>query len=102
MKPDEDINIPQLITIGVVSAILLVEVVVGVQALFYSVQETEIAAKQTSQPAWELADLRLEQETELNAYRWVDQEKGLVAIPIDRAIDLYVAQLTEAAKRRDD
>src|SRR5580704_12779394 len=47
------------------------------------------------------AEVRLKNLTELNAenqriltqYHWVDKNKGVVGIPIDRAMDLVAAQL---------
>lgn len=40
-----------------------------------------------------LADLNSENEKVLTQYRWVDKSKGVVGIPIERAMDLVLAQL---------
>jgi hypothetical protein len=40
-----------------------------------------------------LADLNAENEKILTQYRWVDKSKGIVGIPIDRAMDLVLADL---------
>ena len=40
-----------------------------------------------------LADLNADNQKVLNQYRWVDKNKGVVGIPINRAMDLIVAQL---------
>ncbi len=37
-------------------------------------------------PADDLQRMRAAEDVTLNSYRWVDQEKGIVSIPIDRAI----------------
>jgi hypothetical protein len=37
-------------------------------------------------PAHDLQRLRATEDAALNSYQWVDQEKGIVGIPIDRAI----------------
>ncbi len=89
-KGQGDLNIPLLVVIGIVSALLLVEVVVVTQAYFYNAQEQELVAKQVSQPFWELSEILLGQQAELNGYRWVDREKQRVSIPIDRAIPRFV------------
>ena len=39
-------------------------------------------------PAKELKDFRAAEDQKLNSYGWVDQPKGVVRIPIDRAIDM--------------
>jgi hypothetical protein len=41
-------------------------------------------------PAAELAELRRRERDLLTQYRWVDRSRGIVAIPIDRAIDLLL------------
>jgi hypothetical protein len=37
-------------------------------------------------PAHDLQQLRAAEDAALNRYHWLDQEKGIVGIPIDRAI----------------
>jgi len=40
-----------------------------------------------------LAELNAENQKILTEYHWIDKNKGVVGIPIDRAMDLVVAQL---------
>jgi hypothetical protein len=40
-----------------------------------------------------LADLNAENQRVLTQYRWVDKSKGVVGIPIDRAMELVLVQL---------
>ena len=40
------------------------------------------------EPGRELKALRREEKARLNSYGWIDQEKGIVHIPIDRAIEI--------------
>ena len=35
-------------------------------------------------------NLRKEEDRRLSSYEWIDREKGIVRIPIDRAIDLQL------------
>ena len=39
-------------------------------------------------PAAELQDVRSAEEQILNGYGWIDRDKGVVRIPIDRAMDI--------------
>ena len=41
-----------------------------------------------STPAKDLAAIRAEEDAVLNGYAWVDKDKGIVRIPVDRAIDI--------------
>jgi hypothetical protein len=91
-----DLNIGLLAVIGVVSVLLLVEIVVVTQAYFYNTQEEEIAAKQVNQPSEELNAIVADQQAELNSYRWVDRDKQRVSIPIRQAMERFVA--AEAAR----
>jgi cell division protein FtsB len=40
-----------------------------------------------------LADLNAENQKILTQYRWIDKSKGIVGIPVDRAMDLVLADL---------
>lgn len=42
-----------------------------------------------------LRELRLSDEKKLNNYAWVDKAKGTVSIPIERAMDLTLADLKQ-------
>lgn len=44
-----------------------------------------------------LTELRSREQAEANAYGWVDQAKGVVRLPLDRAMELTVRE--QAAKR---
>ena len=43
-------------------------------------------------PPDDLAKLRTREEKELNTYHWVDRDKGVIHVPIEKAIDQYLAQ----------
>lgn len=99
-KDHGDLNISLLAVIGVVSALLLLEIVVITEAYFYNIQEEEIIAKQVERPVQELRELEFRQQAELNSYRWVDRERRRVSIPIDRAIERFVEIQAEQAATR--
>jgi hypothetical protein len=46
-----------------------------------------------------LSDLNTENRKTLTSYRWVDKAKGIVGIPIDRAMELEVADLASLRPR---
>ncbi|HKV03930.1 MAG TPA: hypothetical protein VJO53_02360 [Candidatus Acidoferrales bacterium] len=45
-----------------------------------------------TQPHQELQDYCAEQQQEVGTYGWVDQQSGVVRIPVDRAMDLILAR----------
>ena len=40
-----------------------------------------------------LAELRAKEQKQITAYAWVDQAKGVVELPIDRAMELTVQEI---------
>ncbi len=88
MVEKQNINIPLIVTIGLVSTVLLFVIFVGLQAWFYSEVEDEQVIKNTGRINLKLADHDLAQREKMNHYRMVDSQKQIVAIPIDEAIKL--------------
>jgi hypothetical protein len=78
------------VVIGVVGTLVLVLIVIALQALYYRAEQAEVERKVYEAAPEEWSRLRAEQESRLHAYRWVDREQGVVAVPIDRAIELLV------------
>ncbi len=80
------------VVVGVIGAILLFVAIVGLQALFYNAEQD--VADQVNRPdPRQLSTLRAQQLEAINSYGWVDQQQGVVTIPIDRAMDVVVQEL---------
>jgi hypothetical protein len=61
-------------------------------------QQTTSAQPQLQvDPAADINQLRAEENKKLNAYGWIDKDKGVVRIPIDRAINIMAARGITAA-----
>lgn len=89
-----DMNLPLIVTIGGVGVMLIFVIVVGIQAWFFAQQRDEMAVKSLARPNPALTDNRMRQLKNLDGYRWVDRNAGVVAIPIDRAMELTVERYT--------
>jgi len=91
MPINQEVNAPLIWTVAIVSALLLLVVIFGTQAWYYAAERDEIARKweQAGNP-W-LDDLRREQNRNLTTRRWVDVEKQIVTVPIDRASSYLAA-----------
>ncbi len=90
MRKDSDPNAAMTILVGISGAVVLFVIVVLLQAFFYRSEEAEQRKKVVNVQAETLADVRAQQQEVLNGYRWVDQQRGVVAIPIDRAMELMI------------
>lgn len=85
-------NIPVIVTVSLVTIVLVLLSVVGTQAFFRFEQEKINRVRVIEAPNDDLDQLNNQQLAEIQRYRWVDREKGLAAIPIDRAMELYAEQ----------
>ncbi|MBN2328839.1 MAG: hypothetical protein JXR73_16990 [Candidatus Omnitrophica bacterium] len=89
----DDLDAPMIALIGFLSAILLFVLIVALQVVYYVFQENEFNAKVVSQKPAELTRVVSEQQEKLyGPYRWVNEASGVVAIPIDAAMDLIVKE----------
>ena len=86
----DDPNVPASAVVGIVGAVLLFAIIVGLQGLFYSMEQAEIARKTADDPYEPLKRLDADQRGLLNSYGWVDQQTRTVHIPIHRAMELVV------------
>lgn len=46
-------------------------------------------------PAFDMAAFRAQERARLGSYGWVDREKGIARIPIDRAMEIFVARSSQ-------
>jgi hypothetical protein len=96
----QEVNVPLIVTIGIIGGILVLVCVIGVQAWFQSEEQNEIALK--AQEAEQRPDnwLSVLQDSQKAAIgvatttqpsttdaHWADQKKGTVAIPVAQAMD---------------
>lgn len=86
----DDPDVPASAVVGILGAILLFVIIVGLQALFYQMEDRELARKVYDQPYEALQQLDADQLETLNSYGWVDPQQRIAHIPIDRAMELVV------------
>lgn len=102
----KDINVPVVLSValGFLIALLIIVALMGFPFFFFAHRRARegatpagpVTPSEALPPApnlesspyrdWKIA--RAQWEAELNSYEWVDRQKGIVTIPIDRAIDL--------------
>jgi hypothetical protein len=73
--------------------VLLVAFLLGAKVLTGLAPAPEEDAARAAERAKALADLQKENAQKLGTYGWVDKAKGTVQIPIDRAMELAIAEL---------
>jgi hypothetical protein len=93
MAERDDLNTPLVALVGVLGTVLVFVIILFLAVLYRRVETRQQYDKDVSQPYTAVADLANRQRGTLASYGWVDQEKGIVAIPIGRAIDLVVEEI---------
>ena len=100
-----DLSAKNVALFGIILAVIIVAAVLVTAALFrhfYTVETTSQVApsplsysreptpgpKLTVNPGQDLQTMRAAEDAALNNYEWVDREKGIVRIPVDRAIEI--------------
>jgi len=93
MSPDHsDPRSAPTVLVGTVGLVLLAVIVLLLEVLHHRTTQAETYRKVVAEQPQELRQVQAQQLEQLNGYRWVDQGRGVVAIPLERAIDLLVEE----------
>jgi len=77
---------------GIASILGLTATVLGVQAYFDHIHEQEMFQKVLVPVSEDLRNLRIQEDQELNTYKYLDRNTGTVQIPIARAMELMAQE----------
>ena len=75
-------------SIGIASILGLTAMILGVQAYFDNLHEQQMYEKVLVPVSQDLKNLHTQEDQELNTYKYIDRNKGIVQIPISRAMQL--------------
>jgi Tfp pilus assembly protein PilN len=87
-----DPNVRFLALFGFALLVVLALVILGVQYYHDRVKEQQIFVKVLQPESSALRDLRAREDQELHTYQYLNREKGVVRIPIERAMELLVKE----------
>ena len=91
----DDLNTPKIAVVGFIAAIVVFAIIILMQVLFYWAEAQQHVVKDIDQPFLEYADLTADQQAKLAKYQWIDEKQKIVAIPIKRAMEIVVAELSQ-------
>ena len=94
MNGQDDLNTPVIAVVGLIGTILVFAIVVLLTAVFYRVEARQQYEKDISRPPAQLGTLTADQRGRLASYGWVDEEKQIAFIPISRAMELVVGEIS--------
>jgi hypothetical protein len=87
-----DTNNRLIVGSGLIGVVILVVMLVWLRSYFFDTRNAYVEEMVLSVENPKLKELRAREDIELNSYGWMDQETGVVRIPIDRAIELVVSE----------
>jgi len=90
MAIKQDVNAPLIVTIGTVSAVLLLVAVFGVQAWFFREEQVELDKKWEKAPNVQLIDMRADQHKQIELAGKNRMDDKVSTIPIDVAMQKIV------------
>jgi hypothetical protein len=77
--------------VGVAGALCVVLAVLGLELLYHHTAERARRERDSAPPA-ELSAVRRAEQELLESYRWIDRQRGIVAIPVERAMELLLEE----------
>jgi phosphopantetheinyl transferase len=87
----QGINIPLILTIGIVGLIILLVLIVGTEAWYDSMTQDEAIVKASgdfgNKPLQDLKDAQL---THISGYNWVDKKNNVITVPVEDAMTIMV------------
>jgi hypothetical protein len=92
MSRSAELRAGPIVVTGIVGAVLLFVLIVALQAVFLNAREGETYDKVVAVGDDDVRGLQARQLGVLNSYRWIDEEKGVVGIPIEDAMKLVVRE----------
>jgi hypothetical protein len=99
MQQYEDLNTPMIAVVGLLGTLLTIILILIVQVLYYTASNQGEIEKVIKAPTTASDSLLAEQEVKLTRYGWINRENKLVAIPIERAMEVVVRELSAAGDR---
>jgi biopolymer transport protein ExbB/TolQ len=98
MFQKEDVDSQTVALIAIFGSVLTFTMIVGAQVLYYRVTKEADFKSRVAVGSSELHDVQTEQRGQINSYRWVNKEKEIAAIPIERAMELELHALQSTKK----
>jgi len=91
-EDQSDPNSRMTLIVGFIGVVVTIAIVIWLIAMFNIELSKEVERKEAMRPPVEIQQYRAEQESRLHGYEWVDTEAGVVAIPIERAMEIVVRE----------
>ncbi len=95
MATQDDLNTSAIALVGFVGAVLVFAVIVVLMIIFHRVEARQRSEKEVEPAYGRVTQLAADQQGRLADYGWIDREKRIARVPIQRAMELVVDELSE-------
>lgn len=92
MAQDDDIKTWKIVLVGAVGMIVVLIIVLALQVVYYHAVASQFQEKEIDPPLIELQTAIGRQQEKLAQCQWLDRDKGVVSIPIERAMEIVVRE----------
>lgn len=100
MGEQEELDTSVVAVVGLIGAVVVFAIIVLLTVVFHHVEARQQYEKDIRQSYAQVSKLTADQQGRLASYGWVNQQKGVAHIPIDRAKELVVAELSRDPRAR--
>jgi hypothetical protein len=83
-----DVDVPKLVTIGVVSVLILVIVFTGTHAYYLKFDYEQFTSKYYEPTSPLVDEVKAKAGEQLHTFKWKDQKTNTAQVPIDQAIKI--------------
>ncbi|MCA9004703.1 MAG: hypothetical protein KDA70_05460 [Planctomycetaceae bacterium] len=95
----DDLDTTMIAFVGVVGTIITFFLVFAIAAMSNKFESKQTEIKVIEVPDVNSDSILANQAATLTEYRWIDQDKNIVAVPIDRAMEIVVQEEQEKQKQ---
>lgn len=95
-----DPGVFMIIVVGIVASVVIIAMIICLRAMYEQTQQAEEGRKAADMMPPEIAAEISKQQEQANAYSWIDPKAGVVAIPVERAMELALAELNAGSSSR--
>ncbi len=95
----DDLDTTMIAYVGTVGTIVTFFLVFAIAAFYYAFADSEHEVKVIKVPEKNAESILANQAAGLTEYRWIDQDKNIVAIPIDKAMQIVVQEEQQKQKQ---
>ena len=94
MASYNDLNTSKIALVGFVGAFLTFLIIIGLQVLYLSASSELTRERVIEASTTDSDDVLNKQKAKLTRYAWIDAQQGQASIPIERAMELVVEELS--------